>query len=197
MNAFNDRVQDWIRRADEAARLHLQINPEDSVSQSGRSKASKGSRRSSRSSSSSISSARAKEAARAAELQAEAAAFKKRQLLEEQKFQLRQQQERLTLETEIAKAQVLSKCVSCRRRQAPPCSQKMADLPEDRVTPDKPPFTSVGIDCFGPFLVRRGRSLVKRYGVIFYMSSYSSCSYRNCAQSRHRLVSMNYGHFVP
>ena len=105
MNEFNDRVQDWIRRADEAARLHFQINPEDSVSQSGRSKASKGSRRSSRSSSSSISSARAKEAVRVAELQAEAAAFKKRQLLEEQKFQLRQQQERLTLETEIAKAQ--------------------------------------------------------------------------------------------
>ena len=37
MNEFNGRVQDWIRRADEAARLHLQINPEDSVSQSGRS----------------------------------------------------------------------------------------------------------------------------------------------------------------
>ena len=105
MKEFNDRVQDWIRRADEAARLHLQINPEDSVSQSGRSKASKGSRRSSRSSSSSISSARAKDAAGVAGLQAEAAAFKKRQLLEEQRFQLRQQQERLTLETEIAKAQ--------------------------------------------------------------------------------------------
>ena len=62
---------------------------------------------------------------------------------------------------------VLSKCVSCRRRQALLCSQKMADLPEDRVTPDKPPSTSVGIDCFGPFQVRRRRSLVKRYGVIF------------------------------
>ena len=62
---------------------------------------------------------------------------------------------------------VLSKCVSCRPRQAPLCSQKVADLPEDRVTPDKPPFTSVGIDCFGPFQVRRGRNLVKRYGVIF------------------------------
>ena len=62
---------------------------------------------------------------------------------------------------------VLSTCVSCRRRQAPLCSQKMTDLPEDRVTPDKPPFTSVGIDCFGPCQVRRGQSLVKRYGVIF------------------------------
>ena len=34
---------------------------------------------------------------------------------------------------------VLAKCVSCRRRQAPLCSQKMADLPESRVLPDKPP----------------------------------------------------------
>ena len=43
----------------------------------------------------------------------------------------------------------------------------MADLPADRVTPGQSPFTSVGIDCFGPLRVRRGRSLVKRYGVIF------------------------------
>ena len=62
---------------------------------------------------------------------------------------------------------VLSKCVSCRRRQRPVCEQKMADLPVDRLTPDQPPFTSVGVDYFGPFQVKRGRSLVKRYGVIF------------------------------
>ena len=43
----------------------------------------------------------------------------------------------------------------------------MADLPEDRVQPDRPPFTSVGLDFFGPFQVRCGRSLVKRYGIIF------------------------------
>ena len=62
---------------------------------------------------------------------------------------------------------VLAKCVSCRRRQAPLCQQIMADLPESRVLPDKPPFTSFGVDYFGPFQVRRGRSLLKRYGVIF------------------------------
>ena len=44
----------------------------------------------------------------------------------------------------------------------------MADLPPDRIRPDKPPlFTFVGIDCFGPFLVKRERSQVKRYGVMF------------------------------
>ena len=62
---------------------------------------------------------------------------------------------------------VISKCVSCRQCQGPVCEQKMADLPVDRLTPYQPVFTSVSIDCFGPFQVRRGRSLVKRYGVIF------------------------------
>ncbi len=43
----------------------------------------------------------------------------------------------------------------------------MADLPEVRVIADKPPFTNVGVDFFGPLEIKRGRSLVKRYGVIF------------------------------
>ena len=43
----------------------------------------------------------------------------------------------------------------------------MSDLPVDRVTPDKPPFSFVGVDCFGPFWVKRARSQVKRYGVLF------------------------------
>ena len=43
----------------------------------------------------------------------------------------------------------------------------MSDLPIDRVTPSQPPFTCVGVDCLGPFFVRRGRSEVKRYGVLF------------------------------
>lgn len=43
----------------------------------------------------------------------------------------------------------------------------MADLPLDRVSPDEPPFTYVEVDYFGPFGVKRGRTIVKRYGVIF------------------------------
>lgn len=43
----------------------------------------------------------------------------------------------------------------------------MADLPEERVLPDKAPFTDVGVDYFGPLEVKRGRNLVKTYGVLF------------------------------
>jgi len=45
--------------------------------------------------------------------------------------------------------------------------QIMADLPKERVSPDEPPFTNVGVDFFGPFNIKRGRSTVKRYGVVF------------------------------
>ena len=62
---------------------------------------------------------------------------------------------------------VLNRCFSCKKRQAPVGAQKMADLPADRVTAGKPPFTSVGVDCFGPFFVKNGRSNAKRYGVLF------------------------------
>ncbi len=43
----------------------------------------------------------------------------------------------------------------------------MADIPSDRVMPDNPPFTRVCVDYFGQFMVKRGRSFVKKYGVIF------------------------------
>lgn len=62
---------------------------------------------------------------------------------------------------------VLTKCVICRRLSASPGHQKMADLPHNRITPDEPPFSRVGLDCFGPFEVKRGRAVVKRYGLIF------------------------------
>ena len=36
----------------------------------------------------------------------------------------------------------------------------MSDLPIDRVTPLQQPFTCVGVDSFGPFVVWRGRSVL-------------------------------------
>jgi len=67
----------------------------------------------------------------------------------------------------VSVRRIVRDCFDCKRRFQLPYDQKMANLPSDRVTPDKPPFTFVGIDCFGPFSVKRGRSLVKRYGIIF------------------------------
>ena len=43
----------------------------------------------------------------------------------------------------------------------------MADLPRERVDVDKPPFTYVGVDYFGPMQVKFRRGTVKRYGCIF------------------------------
>ena len=45
--------------------------------------------------------------------------------------------------------------------------QKMADLPADRVKVGDAPFTNVGMDFFGPLIVKQGRANVKRYGVVF------------------------------
>ncbi|KAL2083669.1 hypothetical protein ACEWY4_021442 [Coilia grayii] len=61
----------------------------------------------------------------------------------------------------------MARCVVCRRHHGAVGQQQMADLPGSRVTPERPPFTCVGVDYFGPFEVKRGRSLVKRYGVLF------------------------------
>lgn len=63
--------------------------------------------------------------------------------------------------------QVISKCVTCRRQRGKTVDQKMADLPKERVLPDEAPFTNVGVDYFGPIDIKRGRSALKRYGVIF------------------------------
>ena len=62
---------------------------------------------------------------------------------------------------------ILSRCVVCRRYRVTACKQKMSDLPSERVVADKPPFAHTGMDYFGPIDIKRGRSVVKRYGVIF------------------------------
>ena len=62
---------------------------------------------------------------------------------------------------------LINKCVVCRRQRAKRAEQKMANLPKARVTPEEAPFTRVGMDYFGPIEVKQGRSMIKRYGVVF------------------------------
>ena len=62
---------------------------------------------------------------------------------------------------------IMKSCTVCRRLNARAYQQRMADLPPQRLAAFERPFTHVGIDCFGPILVHRGRGTVKRYGLIF------------------------------
>ena len=57
-----------------------------------------------------------------------------------------------------------SKCNECFNKCE---SQLMADLPPERVTFKRFPFSFTGIDLFGIFYVKVGRATCKRYGVMF------------------------------
>ncbi|XP_050419539.1 uncharacterized protein LOC126832715 [Patella vulgata] len=66
---------------------------------------------------------------------------------------------------------IISKCVKCQKLRGTLGSQKMASLPSDRLEPG-PPFTNVGVDCFGPWDIvtrrtRGGQASSKRWAVMF------------------------------
>ena len=61
---------------------------------------------------------------------------------------------------------VVRRCKTCIRLSARPSAPRMSDLPPARLAVGRRPFTFVVVDCFGPFLIRRGRSEVKCYGLI-------------------------------
>ena len=67
----------------------------------------------------------------------------------------------------VAVKRILRHCIACRKRKAPPETQMMADLPDDRVSHGAAPFSTVGVDFFGPLMVKRARSELKRYGCLF------------------------------
>jgi len=62
---------------------------------------------------------------------------------------------------------VLSRCIVCKRQRPRPETQMMGQLPAERLSADKPPFTYVGVDYFGPMYVKSGRKQLKRYGCLF------------------------------
>ena len=43
----------------------------------------------------------------------------------------------------------------------------MADLPSERIEPNAPAFTNIGVDIFGLYTIKNYRSEIKRYGCIF------------------------------
>jgi len=54
----------------------------------------------------------------------------------------------------VAVRHMISKCVSCPRRNSQPGRQLMAELPPARLQIDTPAFSHVGIDYFGPLMIR-------------------------------------------
>ncbi len=63
-------------------------------------------------------------------------------------------------------AKLINSCVQCRKVRRPVEEQRMAELPKERVEASTP-FTYCGMDCFGPFIIKRNRKEYKRYGLIF------------------------------
>ena len=61
---------------------------------------------------------------------------------------------------------VILRCTRCRYLRGKLGEQQMANLPSNRVS-DEAPFTYCGVDMFGPFYIKEGRSQLKRYGAIF------------------------------
>ena len=58
-------------------------------------------------------------------------------------------------------------CLVCKKLYGVTLNQKIADLPPERCEAGKPPFSYVGVDLFGPFYIKLGRSEVKRYGCLY------------------------------
>ena len=62
---------------------------------------------------------------------------------------------------------VISGCFLCKKLGAVRGEQLMGDPLKERLMSEEPLFTHAGLDYFGTFYVRQGRSNVKRYGCLF------------------------------
>ena len=69
----------------------------------------------------------------------------------------------------------LANCQYCKIRRAKGASQLVGDLPECRVKVPKFPFEHTGVDLFGPYNVKIGSSVVKRWGVLFLCLARRAC----------------------
>lgn len=62
---------------------------------------------------------------------------------------------------------VQANCLTCRKRTVRPIAPVQGQLPKDRLTPYVRPFTSTGLDFFGPVAVTVGRRREKRWVALF------------------------------
>lgn len=62
---------------------------------------------------------------------------------------------------------VAKNCFICKLAKSLPCPPPMAPLPKQRLTPFIRAFTYVGVDYFGPLLVKVGKSHAKRWVALF------------------------------
>ncbi|XP_062703565.1 uncharacterized protein LOC134286020 [Aedes albopictus] len=94
-------------------------------------------------------------------------------------------------------AKVVRDCIFCRIYKAVPRPPPMAPLPKARLTSFVRPFTFVGLDYFGPVLVKVGRSNAKRWIALFtclsiravHMEVVHSMLTESCIQAIRRFVS--------
>ena len=61
----------------------------------------------------------------------------------------------------------VTKCMQCKKNRVKPSIPIMADLPICRLDVSAGPFYNTGVDYFGPMLIKRGRSTIKRWGCLF------------------------------
>ncbi|XP_062703964.1 uncharacterized protein LOC134286368 [Aedes albopictus] len=88
------------------------------------------------------------------------------------------------------------RCMWCQVYKAVPAPPKMGPLPQARLTPFKRPFTYSGVDYFGPYFVKIGRSTAKRWVALFtclvtraiHLEVVSSLSTDSCKKAIRRFI---------
>ena len=69
----------------------------------------------------------------------------------------------------------IADCLYCKIKRAKCENQIMGDLPACRITVPKFPFEHTCVDLFGPYSIKIGRSVSKRWGVLFICMAIRAC----------------------
>ena len=74
---------------------------------------------------------------------------------------------------------VVRSCMTCKKQRAATMEHMMSALPAFRTTAYMPCFTYTGVYYFGPLNVKKGISVVKRWGAIFTCINYTKKTIRS------------------